>query len=75
VQQTDVLGAHLAGDLGTEVDFLRRADRAQADAPAEERDDLIVVGAAAPAEAESLVPVAAEVEERGAVEKEVARVA
>src|SRR6185436_5343769 len=69
-QDADVLRARLAGDLGAEVDLLGRAARAQSDAPAEEGDDLIVV---VPAAAEEpALAVAAEVEERGAVEEEVA---
>ena len=70
VQDADVLRACLAGDLGAEVDLLRRAARAQPDAPAEEGDDLIVVVAAAAEE--PALAVAAEVEEGGAVEEEIA---
>ena len=72
VQEPDVLRAGLAGHLRAEVDLLRRAVGAQADAAAEERDDALVVG---PPEAEEVVVafgIAGEVEEGRAVEEEVA---
>ncbi len=64
VQEADVLAAHLAGELGAEVDPLRPRVGAQADAAAEER--LHLLGA------QAVAAGAGEVEERGAVEEEVA---
>ena len=64
VQEADVLAAHLAGELGAEVDPLRTRVGAEADAAAEER--LHLLGA------QAVAAGAGEVEEGGAVEEEVA---
>ena len=61
VEEADVLAAHLSGELRAEVDLLRRRVRAQTDPPAEEGLNLRTARA-----------VAGEVEERRAVEEEVA---
>ena len=61
LEEADVLAAHLTCELRAEVDLLRRGIGAQPDAPAEERLNLRAAGA-----------VACEVEERRAVEEEVA---
>ena len=61
LEEADVLTAHLSGELRSEVDLLRCGVSAEPDAPAEERLNLRTAGA-----------VAREVEERRAVEEEVA---